>query len=114
MILGGRYMQEEYSSDFAGMPFQGLMIMGRHNASGEYVSMWIDSFGTSMAFSTGHKADDGWVKLTGTMRDLFTPQGRPFRVDSLQVSANEAQMRMYDSMPDGTEFMVMDVTYTRK
>lgn len=114
MILGGRYLKQSWDSSFMGEPFQGLMIMGYDILNEQYTAIWMDSMGTSMSVSHGHETEDGAVALQGTMRDLMTPGGRPYRSVSKVNDDGTFSFEMYDSLPDGGEFKVMEATYTRK
>jgi len=52
-ILGGRYTVMHYDSEVMGMPFSGVGLAGYDNIKGKYVSVWIDSMGTSPMVSYG-------------------------------------------------------------
>jgi|LWDU01.1.fsa_nt_gi hypothetical protein len=114
MALGGRILIQEYHSKFEAMPMEGLLIMGFDNLKGEYWSIWLDNFSTWPAISEGPLDDEGVVHLAGQMRDVSTPKGRLFRHVSWHEGANTLRAEMYDSLPDGSEFRVMEFTYRRR
>src|SRR5512143_1691169 len=43
MILGGRFLQQEFSGEMMGSPFTGIGVTGYDNHIKKYVSTWIDS-----------------------------------------------------------------------
>ncbi len=112
LILGGRYLLQEYKSEFAGMPYEGLLIQGYDNIKQEYFSIWMDNMSTVPAFSHGERIGSV-TDLEGVMRDVLTPSGRPMRTVVTEVSTDEFTMEMYDSLKDGTKFRTMELTYTR-
>ncbi len=112
-ILGGRYVVQEYSSAFMGQPFQGVMLMGYDNVLEEYFSVWVDSMGTGRSITSGNMDETGDLQMTGQLRDVLTPDGRPWRLTTRYVSDDEMQFLMYDSKPDGEDWKVMELTYTR-
>jgi hypothetical protein len=113
MILDGHYLQESMRGQVMGMDFEGRMILGFDNLTGEYWNVWVDNTSTGRAVSTGHEREDGAIEMTGLMRDPLTPNGRPFRTVTSTEADGAFTMRMYDAMPDGGEFLVMELVYTR-
>ena len=114
MILDGRYMVQEWKSDFMGMPFEGRLIMGFNNLTQEYWSLWIDSSSTGYSISTGKENENGDIVLHGMMHDPLTPHGRPYRSVSTQAQDGDFMFTMYDSTPDGGEFKVMEMKYIKQ
>lgn len=112
-IMGGRYLIEEFTSDFMGMPFEGMLLQGYDNLSQEYWSIWIDSMSTGYGPSFGHKNAEGALVLNGVMKDLRTPDGRPTRSVVTWKGENAVHFEMFDTAPDGTEMLVMVIDYTR-
>lgn len=112
-VLGGRYVIEEYKSDFMGMPFEGMLIQGYDNLAGEHVSIWMDTWSTWPTISSGNHDDQGVLHLRGTMRDVMTPKGRPSHSAISGESQDGGTMSMYDTRPGGGEFKVMELTYER-
>jgi len=114
MILGGRYLVQDFTGEAMGAPFEGMLILGYDNLAGEYFSIWMDTWSTWSALARGVENEKGEVNQIGTMRDVLTPDGRTFRHVTRFPSPDEQQVRMYDSLPDGTEWLVMEMTYRRR
>ena len=114
MILGGRFMHETFKMDFGGMPFEGNLIMGYNNITEEYESIWIDNMTSGMSRSTGQRHADGSFEFNGTMVDLRTPEGRPYRMTTAQHDDGTVTFKMYDTGKDGKELLVMENHYTRR
>jgi hypothetical protein len=59
MVLGGRYLQEEFSGDMMGSPFTGLGFTAYDNHNRKYVSTWMDSMSTGIYVFEGTASADG-------------------------------------------------------
>lgn len=85
LIMGGRFLQSDYSGDFMGRPFTGLGLMGYDNFKEQYQGLWIDSWTSGMAWETGNASEDGqtitlegvWESPMGksSMRHVYTLVG---------------------------------------
>lgn len=113
MILGGRFLVEEYKSEFFGQPFEGMLLTGYDNATEEYVSLWIDNYGTQFHLSHGTENEAGEITFRGVIKDPQTPDGRPGRSVLIPMGPDKTKFQFYDTTVDGTEFMHMEIVYTR-
>ena len=113
MLLDGRYMMEEFKSEFMGMPFEGVLLMGYNNMTEEYSSIWMDNMGTGWSPASGVEVSDGVVEMKGTMTDLISPGGRAFRHVATHHDDGTFSVVMYDTLPDGEEWKVMEMHYSR-
>ncbi|MBI5557678.1 MAG: DUF1579 domain-containing protein [Deltaproteobacteria bacterium] len=59
MLLGGRYLQQEYVGDMMGETFTGINIIGYDNHTKKYGSVWIDSMSTGIYCFEGSASADG-------------------------------------------------------
>jgi len=112
-ILGGRYIVEDYNSDFMGTPFNGMLIQGYNNVTEKYFTIWMDNMSTGATMSFGTEDENGVMTAKGTAYDIITPEGRPMRTVITEKSENEYVMDMYDHTPEGEEFRSMHLVYTR-
>jgi len=114
MILGGRYLVESVKGSFMGQPFEGQNTLGFNNSTEEWFSIWIDNMGTGFASAAGKAREDGTVSMAGSMVDAVSPEGRPYRAVTHPLNdKGQLVVDMYDTLPDGTEWAVMQMTYTR-
>jgi hypothetical protein len=115
MILGGRFLQEEFQGEMMGKPFAGMGLFGYDKFNNKYVSLWIDDMGTGMFTSEG--ASDGNARvltLTGKMDDPMTGEkAKPVRLVTRIVSPDKRVFEMHD-LNLGDKSKVMEITYTRK
>jgi hypothetical protein len=114
-ILGGRYLSQDVTGNFAGMPFYGHGLIGYDNAQKKYISVWVDSFGTGVSHGVG-TADAGGKVITYFREDFDPFAGQ--RVKSKDVvrivDKDHHEMDMFKILPDGKELKVMELRYTRK
>ncbi|MFT5289631.1 MAG: hypothetical protein ACI8PQ_002367 [Planctomycetota bacterium] len=113
MIMGGRYRIEHFHSEFMGAPFDGMLIAGFDNLAGQHWTIWVDSMSTRYLADFGGMSDDDTLETHGTMRDSMTPDGRPSRTTVKHHNEDHYSMKMYDSLPDGTEWLAMEFEYRR-
>jgi len=112
-LYDGRYIREEYSSDFAGKPFMGTGTTGYDRAGKHFVTTWYDNMGTGIAYLTGTPTRESKeIVYHGTM---MSPQ-QQHEVQLRHVVSCESDNRFTVTMfnrSDGAERKVMLLTYTR-
>ncbi len=59
MVLDGRFLQQEFTSQMMGQPFSGIGIDGYDNLRKRYVTTWIDTWGTGIFQMEGTASADG-------------------------------------------------------
>jgi hypothetical protein len=114
MILGGRFLQQEYSGEMMGSTFTGIGVTGYDNHTKKHVSTWIDSMGTAILFFEGTAGPDG---KTITQESRYNdPIKGPMKWRSVTkiVDDNTLVFAMYGIDKRGKEEKMMEITYTRK
>lgn len=113
MILGGRYQQSTHSSNFMGMPFEGINILAYDNARKVYQSSWIDNMGTSIMFMEG-TWDDATksCSMTGKTTDPMSGKLKDIRQVFTVIDNNNQKMEMYMS-ENGSEYKSMEILWKR-
>ena len=112
--LGGRFLEQRLEATFMGMPFSGLSYTGYDNYKKKYVSVWMDTMGTSMLNMTGTFDAAGKVlTTTGKMDDFTTGKIMTLREKMTLVGKEEILLEMWGPAADGKEFRMMEVRYTR-
>jgi hypothetical protein len=113
--MGGRYLEQRFKGDFAGMPFEGLGYTGYDNVKKQYWGTWIDNMSTGMMTSVGTSASDGktW-EFTGTMADPMTGKDSMVKEKVTVTDADHHMMEMWGPGPDGKMYKSMEIAYTRK
>jgi hypothetical protein len=71
MVLGGRFLQQEFSGEMMGHPYSGIGISAYDNLLKRYVSTWIDTMGTGVFVMDGTASADGkTITLKGQHAEL--------------------------------------------
>jgi Protein of unknown function (DUF1579) len=114
MLLGGRYLQQEYAGDMMGMTFQGINLIGFDNHTKRYVSTWIDNMSTGIYFFEGTAGPDG--KIITQQSRYNDPVRGPMTWRSVTRIANKNKMalEMFIKAGRGKEEKMMEMTLTRK
>jgi hypothetical protein len=112
-VLGGRWIQQDYSGSFMGMPFNGIGYTGYDNVSKAYVGTWMDTFSTGVMTSKGAAEGNGY-KFTATMPDPMSGKDVETTEKIIVLSKDKHVMEMWMPGPDGNQFKMMEITYTRK
>lgn len=114
MILGGRFLQEEYKGSFMGQPFDGIGLTGYDNVLKQFSLLWIDSMGTGMATGKG-QMDPAGKTLSSTVEftDPVTGKVVSMRQAMHRLDPDTESFEMYGTGPDGKEAKMMEMIYKR-
>ncbi|MGH9367073.1 MAG: DUF1579 domain-containing protein [Thermoanaerobaculia bacterium] len=114
-ILDGRWIEQRYEGTFMGQPFTGIGYTGYDNYKKKYVSTWMDTASTALFKATGNFDVSGKVlTLTGKSDDYTTGKEITMREKVTIVSSDEHIFEMWGPAPDGKEYKMMEIRYTRK
>jgi hypothetical protein len=115
MILGGRFLQSHYDSEFMGEPFVGMGLDGFDNAIQKHIGVWVDSAGTMMLQFVGECSDNG--KVLESISEFLDPMsGELTRMKGVitLVDDDKYTFESWNQGPDRKFFKSMELTYTRK
>jgi hypothetical protein len=114
-VLGGRYMRQDYTSQFMGMPFQGIGTTGYDNVGKQYQSTWTDNMSTTIMSEHGQCDGSGKkFSFTGEMPDPGSGTMLATRTEQVVESQDRFVLTSYAKGPDGKEMKLMELVYTRK
>jgi len=112
-ILGGRYLQQEFSGNVMGAPFTGIGVTGYDNHGKKYVSTWIDSMSTGIFYFEGTSDDDGRTITQHCRFDDAVRGPLKWRSVTRIVDDNTHRFEMYLTDKSDKEEKMMEITYTR-
>lgn len=114
-VLGGRYVEQRYKGTSMGMPFEGIGYTGYDNIQKQYVGTWMDNFGTGIVSAVG-VGDATKTEMTFKNEMMDPTTGKPTTMRSVLKVAdkNHHVYEMYGNGPDGKEFKMMAIAYSRK
>lgn len=113
LIMDGRFIRSEFSSDFTGVPFTGVGYNGYDNGRQSHVATWIDSLSTSITSLKGTDNKDGDIEMTGMS---FAPGIGEYQMRMVYAWEDDDtwSQTFYDQQPDGSWFNSGSITYTRR
>ena len=113
MILGGRFLESEYSGSMMGQPFHGFALEGYDVYQEKHTGLWIDSMGTLTMISEGNCDKSGKVlTMIAETRDPMTGLTMKTKGVTTFRSEDEYTYEMW-YVGDGEPVKTMEVTYTR-
>ena len=114
-IFGGRYVEQRFKGSSMGQAFEGIGYTAYDKIKKQYVSTWMDSMSTGIMSSTGTAEAGGkkW-KFTGAMDDPMTGTTTQTEQTIVVDSNDKHTFEMWAPMPDGKNFKMMEIVYTRK
>jgi hypothetical protein len=114
-VMGGRYLEQRFNGTMMGAPFEGMGVTGYDNVKKQYWGTWMDNMSTGMMSSTGSASSDGKTfTFTATMADPMTGKDASSEEKITIVDANHHTMEMWGAGPDGKNFKMMEIQYTRQ
>jgi hypothetical protein len=116
MVLGGRYLQQDFTGEMMGQPFVGTGFTGYDNFNKKYVGFWIDNMSTGMSTMDGVLDKDGKaVTMWGKMDEPATGEkGKKVKYVTRFLDKDTQVFETYDVSAYGDKKPVMEITYKRK
>ena len=78
-ILDGRFLQQEYNSQFQGKPFHVVQLLGYDNPRKKTIEIMMDNLSTGVLHNEGSISEDGKV-ITNTGESLDPVTGKPYKL----------------------------------
>jgi Protein of unknown function (DUF1579) len=115
LILGGRFLQQEYSSKLRGQPFHVLQILGYDNARKKSIEIMLDNLGTSVLHNEGTVSDDGNV-FTNSGEPLDPQTGKPYKLRTVTtiIDHDNFTLEWFRVDDAGKLAKVVSMSHTRK
>jgi hypothetical protein len=114
MILGGRFLYEEYEGHVLGQIYRGMSITGYDNYLQKYTATWVDNINTSIMVTAGQVDSSGKVfTFWGQHNDPLGGTASKSRSVLQLIDADHYMIEMFLTPPDGEEFKALELDYTR-
>jgi len=114
MVLDGRFLQQEFTSQMMGQPFSGIGIDGYDNLRKRYVTAWIDTMGTGIFLMEGTASADGKTITLNGRHDEPGGGHMTHRAVWKILDGNTQMFDMYGTHKHGKEMKMLEIAYTRK
>jgi hypothetical protein len=114
-ILGGRYLLQEVKGTMGGQPFEGRGTMGFDNVTKERFATWTDSMSTGLLVMRGKcPADAKKCTTRGQGSDAVAGKMVSFAETTTMTDDNHFTFELRGPGPDGKQFKMMEIKYTRQ
>jgi hypothetical protein len=116
MVLGGRYLQQDFKGEMMGQQFTGIGLTGYDNFKKKYVCFWIDNMGTGISTMDGVLDKDGKsCTMWGKMDEPATGQkDKKVKYVTRFVDRDTQVFETYDVTSFGDKKPTMEITYKRR
>src|SRR5207249_2340724 len=113
MLLDGRFLYQEFTSQMMGQPFSGIGIDGYDNLRKKYVTTWMDTMGTGFFTMEGTASGDGKTITLKGQHDEPGGGKMTHRAVWKIVDGNTQTFDMYGTHKHSKEMKMLEITYTR-
>lgn len=114
MDMDGRFLVEDHTSVFMGMPFRGRGTIGWDNGLNSFVTTWYDNMGTGISYGHGNwNSDHSQIDWSYTQTDPMTSRTSSMRGTWNWSKTGDLVFNAWMPGPDGKEFHGMRITYSR-
>jgi hypothetical protein len=115
-VLGGRFLQQDFTGEMMGMPFNGMGLTGYDNFNKKYIGSWVDNTSTAMLTMEGTADPTGKViTMLGKSDDPGTGEhGKAMKYVARLVSKDKHVFEIYDLSMGNKETKLLEISYTRK
>lgn len=115
MMLGGRWVEQKFTSQMMGMPFEGLGYTGYDNHKKKYVGTWMDNMSTAVMVSEGTWDAAGRVMTSmATMDDFMTGKASQIKMVTTIMDPDHHMFEMWGPDPKGKNVKQMEIHYRRR
>lgn len=112
-ILDGHYLDQRFSGEMMGTPFQGIGTWGFDVAAGKYFGTWKDSMSTTLMLSYGGPSRDGKTfEMSGSFTDPMTGEPKVSEEVIRVEGPDRHVLDMYENR-DGKRVKTMEIVYER-
>jgi len=115
LILGGRFLQQDYNSLFQGQPFQVMQILGYDNQKKKVIELMMDTMSTSVLHNEGQVSEDGKV-ITNTGESLDPRTKKPYKLRTVYTIADHDHFTLewYRIDEGAADEKVVTLTHARR
>lgn len=116
MVLGGRYLRQEFAGTMNGQAYQGFGVLGFDNVKAKFFSFWVDAVSTAPLQHEGGcvDAECKTIDMRGQYLDPTTRKTKSTRL-TLETNADGKLVQtLYDVDARGRPFKSLELIYTRK
>lgn len=113
-ILEGRFLLEELDGGNLALPFRGVGWYGYDAFEQKYTSAWVDTMSTAILANLGtYDATNDVVNFVGEYKDPWSGMKKKNRGITRFLGKDQQALELHVTQPDGQEFKMLEIVYTR-
>ncbi len=112
-VFDGRYIREEFTSEFHGKPFLGVGILGFNRLENRFVLTWYDNAGTGILYTTGTPSTNGRDMTFQGTQSMPKKQGPTMVRHVYSMESDDRFTTTVFSEDKGNEWKGMEIIYVR-
>ncbi len=114
-ILGGRFLQQEYNSNFMGKPYTVLQLLGYDNQKKKTIELMMNNLSTGVLHNEGSISEDGKV-ITNEGESLDHETGKPVKLRTVTTIIDEDHytLEWFRPGPTGKDEKVVSMSHRRR
>ena len=114
-IMNGRFVQQTFSGESMGAPFEGMGIIGYDNLTKEYNTIWLDNMGTGIMKGTGiYNSASKKIAENGQFSCPMIGGNRAYRAVTTLIDDDHYKYETFMNDEDGNEFRAVLINYERQ
>ena len=115
MIMGGRFLEENFSSNLMGQFYEGRGVYGYDGMHKEFTGIWFDSTSTSVMISSAHYNPSTKIFTeVGNISNLFSEEYyRSYKAVTALIDEGHYSYELFLKDQDGREYKSMSIIFTR-
>ena len=114
-VLGGHYLQQEYTSKLGDQPFTVLQFLGYDAVKKRFFEIKMDNMDTAVLHTEGTLSADGrTITRTGERSDPGSGKAGPIRTVTTLVDADHFTLEWFLPGPDGKEARAVLLSHARR
>jgi hypothetical protein len=114
-ILEGRFLQQDYKSNFQGKPYEVIQLLGYDSAAKKSIEIKLDNLSTGVMHNEGSISEDGKV-ITNLGKSLDPATGKPYKLRTVTtiVDHDHFTLEWFGTEDGGKESRVVSMSHTRR
>jgi hypothetical protein len=114
-ILDGRFLQQDYKSNFQGKPYKVIQLLGYDSVGKKSIEIKLDNLSTGVMHNEGSISEDGKI-ITNLGKSLDPATGKPYKLRTVTtiVDHDHFTLEWFGTEDGGKESRVVSMTHTRK
>jgi hypothetical protein len=114
-ILDGRFLQQDYTSQFQGKPYHVVQLIGYDNNRKKTIEIKLDNLSTGIMHNEGSISADGRI-MTNQGESLDSATGKPFKLRTVTtiVDTDHFTLEWFHVVDESKAERVVTMSHTRK